>query len=612
MFKLLKRLSPVEWVMAMVSIAFIAFQVFLDLRLPDYMTEITTLVRTPGSAIGDVWLAGGKMLLCALGSLATSIIVGFLAAKIAAGFSKRLRYAVFNKVQSFSMGEISHFSTPSLITRSTNDITQVQMLIALGLQVMIKAPIMAGWAILKIAGKGWQWTTATAVAVGFLLVVVAVIITLALPRFKRIQTLTDNLNRIARENLTGLRVVRAYNAENYQQSKFMVANQELTDNHLYTSRIMAILMPCMTIIMNGLTLSVYWIGAALINSASMMDKISQFSNMVVFTSYAMQVVMAFMMLTMIFIMLPRASVSVKRINEVLDTKIAVSDGPGVYDQPPEDQQIEILPQKADLDLENNQETAPKLQGEIEFIDVCFKYPNAEDYVIKNVSFSAHKGETVAFIGSTGCGKSTLINLIPRFYDATEGQVFVDGIDVREYTLKQLRNKLGYIPQRSVLFMGTVASNVAFGDNGQEAANEDAIKQAVAIAQGTEFVEQMPETYDAPISQGGTNVSGGQKQRICIARAVCRDPEIFIFDDSFSALDYKTDKVLRSALKRELSGTTNLIVAQRIGTIRDADKIVVLEEGEVVGIGTHNQLLNSCSVYREIALSQLSEEELANE
>ncbi len=612
MFKLLKRLSVIEWIMALISIVFIAVQVFLDLRLPDYMSEITTLVQTPGSSISDVWLSGGKMLLCALGSLATSIIVGYLAARIAAGFSKRLRYAVFNKVQSFSMGEISRFSTPSLITRSTNDITQVQTLIALGLQVMIKAPIMAGWAILKIAGKGWQWTTATGVAIAFLLVVVTVIITVALPRFRKIQTLTDNLNRIARENLTGLRVVRAYNAEDYQQKKFMVANTELTENHLFTGRIMAILMPCMTIIMNGLTLSVYWIGAALINSAPMADKIGQFSNMVVFTSYAMQVVMAFMMLTMIFIMLPRASVSVRRINQVLDTEISVSDGPGVYDCA--DENSEELPSDDDASPEENacEQVSAEPQGEIEFINVSFKYPNAEDYVLQNVSFSAHKGETVAFIGSTGCGKSTLINLIPRFYDATEGQVLVDGIDVRKYTLQQLRNKLGYIPQRSVLFTGTVSSNVAFGSSGNGEPGQDEIKQAIAIAQGTEFVEQMPEGYDSAISQGGTNVSGGQKQRLCIARAVCRNPEIFIFDDSFSALDYKTDKLLRSTLKSQLSGATSLIVAQRIGTIRDADRIVVLEEGQVVGIGTHKELLKTCQVYKEIALSQLSEEELAHE
>ena len=587
MLKLLRRLSPTECLMAVISTVFIVLQVFLDLRLPDYMTEITKLVQTQGSAMKDVWLAGGKMLACALGSLASSVFVGYLAAKIAAGFSKRLRLSVFDKVQSFSLGEINLFSTPSLITRSTNDITQVQMLIAMGLQVMIKAPILAVWAIIKIAGKGWQWTSATAVAIAFLLIMVTIVITLALPRFRRIQTLTDNLNRISRENLTGLRVVRAYNAEAYQQKKFSVANNELTSNNLFTTRVMAIIMPCMNIIMNGLTLSVYWIGASLIDAAAMMEKITLFSNMVVFTSYAMQVVMAFMMLTMVFIMLPRVTVSAKRILEVLNTDVKVKDGLGV---------------NSPLGIE----------GEVEFRNVSFKYPNAEDYVIRNVNFKANKGETIAFIGSTGCGKSTLINLIPRFYDATEGEVLVDGVDVREYTQKQLRSKLGYIPQRSVLFTGTVSENVAYGDSGKGEYSEEAIKNAVRIAQSTDFVEQMPESYDAPISQGGTNVSGGQKQRLCIARAVCRDPEIFIFDDSFSALDYKTDKNLRTALSSELAGATCLIVAARIGTIRDADKIVVLEQGEVVGIGSHTELMKSCEVYREIALSQLSEEELTNE
>ena len=597
MLKLLRRLSPTECLMAVISTVFIVLQVFLDLRLPDYMTEITTLVQTQGSAMSDVWIAGGKMLACALGSLASSIFVGYLAAKIAAGFSKRLRLSVFDKVQSFSLGEINLFSTPSLITRSTNDITQVQMLIAMGLQVMIKAPILAVWAIIKIAGKGWQWTSATAVAIGVLLIMVTIVITLALPRFRRIQTLTDNLNRISRENLTGLRVVRAYNAEAYQQKKFSIANNELTSNNLFTTRVMAIIMPCMNVIMNGLTLSVYWIGASLIDAADMMEKITLFSNMVVFTSYAMQVVMAFMMLTMVFIMLPRVTVSAKRILEVLNTDVKVKDGPGVFDV---------------LESEGSTELPAKIEGEVEFRNVSFKYPNAEDYVIRNVNFKASKGESVAFIGSTGCGKSTLINLIPRFYDATEGEVLIDGVDVREYTQKQLRNKLGYIPQRSVLFTGTVSENVAYGDSGKGEYSEDAIKNAIHIAQSTDFVEQMPEGYDAPISQGGTNVSGGQKQRLCIARAVCRKPEIFIFDDSFSALDYKTDKNLRTTLSTELAGTTCLIVAARIGTIRDADKIVVLEQGEVVGIGSHTELMKSCEVYREIALSQLSEEELTNE
>lgn len=586
MIKLLRRLSPLEWLMSAISTALVALQVFLDLRLPDYMAEITRLVQTPGSEMSDIWFAGGKMLLCALGSLAASVVVGFLAAHIAAGFSKRLRLSIFDKVLSFSLGEINKFSTPSLITRSTNDVNQVQMLIALGLQIMIKAPIMAVWAVFKIAGKASQWTLATAVTVAFLLIIVTTVSMLVLPRFRQIQNLTDGLNRITRENLTGLRVVRAYNAETFQQKKFMAVNNELTGNHLFTTRIMAIIMPCMTIIMNGLTLSVYWIGASLINAAGFTEKVTLFSNMVVFSQYAMQIVISFMMMTMIFIMFPRVSVSARRINDVLETEGTVSDGPGL-----------IGPDN--------------LEGEVEFRNVSFKYPNAEDYVIRNVSFTAHKGETVAFIGSTGSGKSTIVNLIPRFYDATEGQVLVDGVDVREYTQKQLRNKLGYIPQRSVLFSGTVFSNVAYGDNGKDEKTVEAIKNAVRIAQSADFVEQMPDGYDSPISQGGTNVSGGQKQRLCIARAICRDPEIFIFDDSFSALDFKTDKNLRAALKNELFGTTSIIVAQRIGTIRDADKIVVLENGEVAGMGTHSELMKSCEVYREIALSQLSEEELAN-
>ncbi len=593
MIKLLKRLSPVEWVLALVSTLLVASQVYLDLRLPDFMSEITTIITTPGSQMSEIWGAGGKMLLCALGSLASSIAVGYLAARIAAGFAKRLRYDVFTKVQSFSLGEISHFSTPSLITRSTNDVTQVQMLIAMGLQVMIKAPIMAVWAIIKIAGKGAEWTAATAVAVGVLLLMVLIVSILVIPRFRRIQKLTDALNRITRENLTGLRVIRAYNAEDYQKDKFEDANAELMETNLFTSRASAVLMPCMTIVMNGLTMSVFWIGAILINNAAMQEKFVLFSNMVVFSQYAMQVVLSFVMLTMIFIMLPRVAVSARRINEVMDTKVAVTDGEGLSEPPAE-------------------------KGTVEFKNVSFKYPGADDYVIRNINFTAQKGETIAFIGSTGSGKSTIINLVPRFYDATEGEVLVDGVDVRSYTLKQLRKKLGYIPQRAVLFSGSVASNVAFGDNfddeveAQPTPDEELIMQAIAVAQGEEFVRQMPDGIEAQIAQGGTNVSGGQKQRLCIARAVCRQPEIFIFDDSFSALDYKTDKSLRAELKSSLSGTTSLIVAQRIGTIRDADKILVLEQGELVGMGTHDELMKNCEVYREIALSQLSEEELMHE
>ena len=587
MLKLLKRLSPVEWVMAVISIAFIALQVFLELRMPDYMTEITTLVQTEGSAMGAVWQAGGKMLACAFGSLASSVVVGFFAAQIAAGFARRLRLDVFRKVQSFSLGEINYFSTASLITRSTNDVTQVQMLIAMGLQVLIRAPIMAVWAVLKIAGKGMEWTAATGISVLFLMIMVTIISILVMPRFRKIQALTDSLNGVTRENLTGLRVIRAYNAESYQEGKFRKTNRELTNNNLFTSRAMSLMMPCMNIVMNGLSLSEYWIGAYLINQAGMMEKMTLFSNMVVFSQYAVQVVMSFVMMVFIFIMLPRVLVSARRINDVLQTETTVHDGSGAVSE-------------------------DGAEGVVEFRNVSFKYPNAEDYVIRDISFTANKGETVAFIGSTGSGKSTIINLIPRFYDATDGQVLVDGVDVRDYTLKQLRNRLGYIPQRSVLFTGTVASNVSYGDNGKPAPDEEQIKRAVHIAQGAEFVEKMPEGYYSPISQGGTNVSGGQKQRLSIARAVCRDPEIFIFDDSFSALDFKTDKELRNALKTELAGSTCLMVAQRIGTIRDADKIVVLEQGEMAGIGTHDELMKTCQVYREIAMSQLSEEELSNE
>lgn len=588
MLNLLKRLSRGEVLLAMACAIFIGINVYLELLLPDYMSEITTLVQTPGSAMSSIWVAGGKMLLCALGSLITSVLVGFMASRVAAGFARDLRRDVFRKVLSFSLGEIGLYSTPSLITRSTNDVTQVQMIVAMGLQVMIKAPVMAVWAIIKISGKGLEWTYATACFVIFLIVVISIIFALATPRFRKMQWYTDAVNRVIRENLTGLRVIRAFNAEGFQQDRFEKTNADLTGTLLFTSRVMAVMNPCMILIMNGLTLSIYWIGAILLNAASMMDKLAIFSNMVVFSSYAMQVIMSFMMLTMIIIMLPRVLVSARRINQVMNTKLSVIDGPGVEEQ------------------------ADSPKGRVEFRNVSFKYPGAEDYVLHNISFTAEKGQTVAFIGSTGSGKSTLINLVPRFYDATEGQVLVDNVDVRSYTLHQLRNKLGYIPQRSVLFSGSVTSNVAYGDNGRPAPDEAQIKKAVAVAQSTDFVEAMHQGYDSAISQGGTNVSGGQKQRLCIARAVCRDPQIFIFDDSFSALDLKTDRNLRTALKQELGDATCLIVAQRIGTIRDADKIVVLERGEAVGIGTHTELMKTCEVYREIALSQLSEEELENE
>lgn len=585
MLKILQRLNAKEWLQVGISLIFIVTQVWLELKIPDYMAEITTLTQTPGSAMADIWRTGGEMMLCALGSFASAVVVGFFASRIAASFSRRLRSLLFDKVSSFSMEEISRFSTASLITRSTNDITQIQLLITMSLQFVIRAPIMAVWAITKIAGKGVEWTMATGVAVLILIVLIAFLLILVMPKFRKMQVLTDNLNRVTGENLSGLRVVRAYNAEHYQEAKFKAANEELTATQLYTSRGMALMMPVMTMIMSGMSLAIYWIGAYLINAAGVMNKLTLFTNMVVFSSYAMQIIMSFMMVVIIFVMLPRASVSAKRINEVLNTKPSIIEGTVT-------------------------ESKPGIAGEVVFSHVGFKYPGAADYVLQDVSFSAKQGETVAFIGSTGSGKSTLINLIPRFFDASQGEVLIDGVNVKAYTEAALNNKIGYVPQKAVLFRGTVADNVAYGDNGKGEATADEIKKAVAIAQGAEFVEKMENQYDADISQGGANISGGQKQRLAIARAVCRKPEIYIFDDSFSALDYKTDRVLRSVLKSETAGVTTMIVAQRIGTIIDADQIVVLDEGRVVGKGTHKDLLATCAVYKEIAMSQLSEEELA--
>ncbi|MEH7245747.1 ABC transporter ATP-binding protein [Neobacillus niacini] len=584
MLRIFKYLQKKDYLLIMFSLVFIVTQVYLDLKLPDYMREITILVQTEGSKMSDVLIQGGYMILCAVGSMIASIIVGFFAAKVAAGYSVRLRGMVFEKTMSFSIEEINGFSTASLITRSTNDITQIQMLIAMGLQAIVKAPILAVWAILKIMGKSWQWTAATGFAVLFLLIMLSILILVALPKFRIIQSLTDNLNRVTRENLTGIRVVHAYNAGRYQEEKFEEANSALTKTNLFTSRMMAIMMPTMGIIMSGMGLAIYWIGAFIINGAALQDKLSLFSDMVVFSSYAMQVIMAFMMLSFVFIMLPRASVSAKRITEVLDTEAKIIDG-------------------------NETKGENGLSGEVEFRNVSFKYPDAAEYILHNVSFSASKGETVAFIGSTGSGKSTLLNLIPRYYDATKGEVLVDGVNVKNYTQQSLRNKLGYVSQKAVLFSGTVTSNVAYGDNGKMSSGESAVKKAVEISQGKEFVEKMEDQYHAVIAQGGTNISGGQKQRLSIARAVYKQPEIYIFDDSFSALDYKTDRVLRTELKKETKDATTLIVAQRIGTIKDADRIVVLEAGEVVGIGTHHELMRNCEVYQEIAYSQLSKEEL---
>lgn len=586
MTKIFKYFTSRDWGTVLVSLVLIVFQVFFDLRLPDYMSEITKLVQTEGSEMGDILLAGAKMMGCALGSLAAAFCVGFFFSRLAAGLSKRLRGKVYDRVMSFSMEEINKFSTPSLITRTTNDITQIQMIIAMGLQIVIKAPITAAWAIVKIYNKNVSWTTATAVCVGVLILIILTIVLVAMPKFRRLQTLTDNLNRITRENLTGIRVVRAYNAEQYQEDKFEVANDDVTKTNLFANRVMAILSPGMTIIMNGLTLSIYWIGAVLINNAAMTERLGIFSDMVVFTSYAMQVIMSFMMLTMIFILLPRATVSAKRIMEVLNTKPRIIDGT----------------------LTGADSTSV---GEVEFRNVSFKYPGAEGYVLRDINFKAKRGETVAFIGSTGSGKSTLINLIPRFYDATEGSVLVDGIDVKQYKQSELINKIGYVTQKSIMFSGSVRSNVAYGEKDGKNPTEEDVRRAIRIAQAEEFVSEMPSDIDSPIAQGGTNVSGGQKQRLSIARAICRNPEIYIFDDSFSALDYKTDRILRSALKKEMADATNFIVAQRIGTIRDADKIVVLDEGHAVGIGTHDELMKTCEVYRQIAYSQLSKEELEN-
>ena len=584
MLKLLRKFTPKEWALSAVAFVLILIQVWLTLTMPDYMSEITMLVQTEGSAMSDILAAGGMMLLCALGTLLASVATAVCAARISSNFSANLRDDLFDKVQSFSMEEIGRFSTASLITRSTNDVMQVQMLIVMGLEVLLRAPVMAVWAIGKIAGRNWQWTTTTAIAVVVLLCVVGTCILFAMPKFKKMQVLTDNLNRVTRENLTGLQVIRAYNAERYQEAKFEKANDDLKRTQLFANRVMCFLTPGIQLVMSGLTLAVYWIGAFLIQEAAMGDKLTLFSEMIVFSQYAMQVVMSFMMLVMIFILLPRASVAAKRINEVLDTEPAIEDGDG-----------------------NIREQG---SGEIEFRHVSFRYPDAEHPVLENITFTAHKGETVAFIGATGCGKSTVINLIPRFYDATEGEVLVDGVDVKEYRQKQLRDKIGYVSQKATLFSGTIASNVAFGDNGREEFTGEDVKDAVRTAQAEEFVSRLEGTYDGYVAQGGGNLSGGQRQRISIARAICRKPEILIFDDSFSALDYKTDRILRNALAHECRDATRLIVAQRIGTIRDADKIIVLEDGKIAGMGTHEELMEQCEVYRQIAYSQLSKEELA--
>lgn len=585
MLKLFKNLKKEDCMFLFVAFIFIVMQVWLDLKLPDYMSEITVLVETEGSEMSEIITAGAKMLGCALGSLMSSIIAAILAARVGVNFAATVRGKLFHKVQDFSMEEIGRFSTASLITRTTNDVQHVQLLIVMGFHAIIKAPIMAVWAILKIYNKSWQWTASTAAAVVVLLVIVLICISLASPRFRKMQVLTDNVNRITRENLTGLNVIRAYNAEKYQEDKFKGANEDLTGAHMFANRTLSFLMPGIQGVMNGLVLAVYWIGAILINNALMSEKLTLFSDMVVFTSYAMQVIMAFMMLVMIFMIWPRASVAANRIMEVLETKTRIEDG-----------------------TKNGADA--KTCGEVEFKNVSFCYPDAATNVIENISFKARKGETVALIGSTGCGKSTVINLLPRFYDVTEGEVLVDGINVKEYKQSELRNKIGYVSQKAILFSGDIESNVAYGDNGKTEITQDQIKKAVEIAQSADFVEKQEGQYKGYVVQGGSNFSGGQRQRLSIARAIAKDPEIFIFDDSFSALDYKTDRKLRQALKTQCAEATKLIVAQRIGTIRDADLIIVLDRGRIVGKGTHNELMESCEVYRQIAYSQLSKEELA--
>ena len=597
MLRIMRYLSKAEIGQMLIALVSIVGQIWLDLTLPDYMSDITTLVETPGSTMRDIWVAGGKMLLVSLGSVACAIVTGYIAARVGASFSQRLRSLEFNKVESFGPAEMSRFSTASLITRSTNDITQIQMFITMGLMMIVKSPIMAVWAICKIAGKGFEWTVATGIAVVVLMAAICVIMFFVMPKFKAMQRLTDNINLVARENLTGLRVVRAYNAEDYQEAKFTKANKELTDTQLFTNRAMAIMMPLMNTIMNGLMLAVYWIGAYLIDAADLTDKLTTFANMVVFSSYSVQVIMSFLLMSMVFVLWPRADVSAQRVLEVIDTKPLITDG-------------------------THTEGEPGKQGEIEFRNVSFTYPDSRKAMLEGISFTAKKGQTVAFIGSTGSGKSSLINLVPRFYDATQGQVLVDGVDVRDYTLKALRDKIGYVPQQSFLFKGTIASNVSYGDksgdksgskSGSEEAGTDAdmanVRKACEVAQATEFVEKKDNTYESSIAQGGSNVSGGQKQRLSIARAVYRHPEILIFDDSFSALDFKTDRAVRDALAKEAKDSTKLIVAQRIGTIMNADRIVVLDQGKVVGQGTHEELLDNCDVYRQIAQSQLSEDEL---
>ena len=583
MFKLLKKLTKKEIIFSLICISLVTFHVWLELRIPDYMSGITKLVQTEGSKMSEILEQGGLMIACAFVSLVCNIVVGFFSARVASSFSATLRKKIFEKVENMGIAEVKKFSTSSLITRTTNDVMQVEALIGMGLHAMVKAPVMAVSAIFKILDKGFEWSILTACCVSILLSVVITLMIIVLPRFEKVQKLIDKINGVTRENLSGIRVIRAFNAEKYQTNKFKEVNDDLTNMQLFNQRCFALMNPVMNLVHHALVLGIYIIGALLIVNAGMVEKVTLFSNMVVFSSYGMHVIMSFLMLSFIFMMIPRAQISANRINEVLDEEISVVEGT----------------------FDGNTEEV----GTVEFKNVSFKYPDADEYILKNISFKVNKGETIAFIGSTGSGKSTLINLVPRFYDATDGEVLVDGINVREYTTEALNNKLGYVPQKAVMFTGTVEENVSYGDNGKGDISLDKVKEAVKVAQGKDFVEKMEDSYQAHIARGGTNISGGQKQRLAIARAIARDPEIYIFDDSFSALDYKTDATLRKELKKYTKDATSMIVAQRIGTIIHADKIVVLDEGECVGIGTHKELLKTCEVYKEIALSQLSEEEL---
>lgn len=586
MLKLIKKLGPKEYLFIILSVALIAFQVYLELKIPDYMTEITRLVQTSGSEIADILNQGFKMLICAFASLLSAVIVGYFTSNVSAKFSKKVRGEIFDKVEDFGMEEIKKFSTSSLITRTTNDVTQIEMFLAMGMQLLFRAPIMAGMALIKIIGKSGEWTLLTAAGVVILLSFVITLMLIVVPRFKKVQKLIDKINDVTRENLTGIRVIRAFDAEKYQEERFEKVNTKLTGIQLFTQKCFAIMNPVMNLVMHFLTLGIYFVGATLISNAGLLDKVGLFSNMIVFSSYSMQIIMSFLMLAMIFMILPRAQVSANRINEVLETESSIKDG-------------------------KTSEGKDGVKGLIEFNGVSFKYPDADEYLIKDISFKVNKGETIAFIGSTGSGKSTLINLIPRFYDVTDGEVLVDGVNVKDYKLDALHAKLGYVSQKAFMFDGSIKDNISYGDNLKNDIDFDRVKESIKVAQAEEFVLKLDDSYDAHIARGGTNVSGGQKQRLSIARAIARNPEIYIFDDSFSALDYKTDSILRKELRNHAKDATFVIVAQRIGTILNADKIVVLDKGKCVGMGTHKELLSTCDVYKEIAYSQLSKEELEN-